>query len=131
MTLDLANNKIWDLAPVAKLTKLSSLYLANNLVTDLAPLEGVNRLSLLSLSNNAVVDVAPLAKQTEIGMLLLDHNKIADLAPLAAAAKTDADGPKRFAPFLRLYLSGNPLCANPAAAEQLSTLTTTGVRVEN
>jgi hypothetical protein len=63
-------------------------------------------------------------------MLLVERNKIADLAPLASAAKSDAEGQKSFAPFLRLYLEGNPL-SEKAKGEQLATLKGAGVRIEN
>ena len=44
------------------------------------------------------------------------------------AAQEDARGPQRFAPFLRLYLEGNPL-SDAAKGEQLSALKAAGVRV--
>jgi hypothetical protein len=63
-------------------------------------------------------------------MLLVERNKIADLTPLVAAAKADAEGQKNFAPFLRLYLEGNPL-SDAAKNEQVATLKQAGVRIEN
>ena len=49
---------------------------------------------------------------------MIERNKIKDLKPLVDAAKADADGPKRFAPYLRLYMAGNPL-SEAAKAKQL------------
>jgi hypothetical protein len=46
------------------------------------------------------------------------------------AAKADYEGPKRFAPYLRLYVSGNPL-SDAGRTSQLATLRAYGVRVEN
>jgi hypothetical protein len=46
-----------------------------------------------------------------------------------AACKADAEGPKRFAPYLRLYLQGNPLSA-AAKSTQIDELKKYGVRVE-
>ena len=60
----------------------------------------------LDLKDNRITDVAPLAKQTELGMLFLERNQIADLSPLVQVAKKDAEGEKRFAPYLELYLAG-------------------------
>ena len=60
--------------------------------------------------------------------MLLERNKIADLKPLVAAAEKDAAGPKRFAPFLRIYITGNPLSAE-ARSMQLPALQKAGVRV--
>jgi hypothetical protein len=45
-------------------------------------------------------------------------------------AKADADGPRRFAPFLRLYLAGNPL-SDEAKSKQIAALKELGVKVEN
>jgi hypothetical protein len=44
-------------------------------------------------------------------------------------AKADAEGPKRFAPYLRLYLAGNPL-SDAAKNAQVTALKGFGVRVE-
>jgi internalin A len=128
--LYLSGNKIKDLTPLGGLTKLSSLYLDHNQVSDLAPLAKVTKLSTLDLKDNAIVDVTPLAKQTELRMLFLQRNKITDLAPLVSAAKADAEGEKRFAPYLHLYLAGNPL-ADAAKNTQLPALKGFGVRLED
>ena len=72
-------------------------------------LEKVNKLSVLNLQDNRVEDVSPLTKQTELKLLMIERNQIKDLKPLVEAAKADAAGPKRFAPYLRLYIAGNPL----------------------
>ena len=44
-------------------------------------------------------------------------------------AKADAAGAKRFAPYLRLYLAGNPL-TDTAKSTQLEALKAAGVRIE-
>src|SRR5579863_788149 len=108
--LYMAGNKIVDVAPLAKLERLSSLDLARNQIVDLAPLTNVGVLSLLKLSGNQIADITPLAKPLSCRMLILENNKLTDLEPFVAAVKADAAGEKRFAPFLRLYLNGNPLC---------------------
>lgn len=134
--LELSNNKITNVEPLKGLTRLNSLYLNGNQLTDIAPLAGLNRLwslylarnhlkaigplakldriSTLDLNDNEIENIAPLAHMTELNLLLLERNRIADLQPLVSAAQKDAAGPKRFAPFLRLYLAGNPV-ANQAA----------------
>ena len=149
--LELSNNKIVDLAPLGGLTSLSALYLGGNQVKDVGPLAplvklaslslGKNqikdvsvlakleKLSTLDLRENQIEDVAPLAKQTEIKLLLIERNQIKDLAPLVEAAKADAAGPKLFAPYLRLYLDGNPLSESSRSA-QLEALKAAGVRIE-
>ena len=47
---------------------------------------------------------------------------------VVAAAKADFEGEKRFAPFLRLYLEGNPL-SDAARNEQIPALAGFGVKV--
>lgn len=127
--LYLSGNKISDLAPLGGLTNLASLYLDGNAIADIAPLATVNKLSSLDLRGNQIVDLAPLSKQTQLRMLLVDRNKIADLAPLVALAKADAEGDRRLAPYLNLYLAGNPL-SDAAKSAQLEALKQCGVRVK-
>jgi len=50
------------------------------------------------------------------------------LSPLVALAKKDAEGEQRLAPFLQLYLEGNPL-SEPARTKQVEALKGFGVRV--
>jgi uncharacterized protein (TIGR03067 family) len=127
--LYLTSNKIADLGPLAKLTRLSSLALGNNQVRDLTVIAGITRLSTLELKDNLIEDLGPLAHQTELSILMLERNKIRDLSGLLKAAKTDAEGLRRFAPYLRLYLAGNPL-SEQAKTKQLADLKSFGVRIE-
>ncbi|MGE5193238.1 MAG: leucine-rich repeat domain-containing protein [Deltaproteobacteria bacterium] len=127
--LYIAGNKIADLAPLAKLERLSSLDLARNKVTDLKPLTNVGVLSLLKLSGNEISDITPLSRPLSVRMLILENNKLTDLAPFVAAVKADADGEKRFAPFLRLYLNGNPL-SDAAKTSQFEALKAAGVKID-
>ncbi len=54
--------------------------------------------------------------------------KVTDLTPLVKSCEADAAGPKRFAPYLRLYLGGNPL-SDAAKKDQIAALKKIGVRV--
>ncbi len=128
--LYLAENQIEELAPLAGLANLSSLDLAKNKITNIKPLGVIERFRVLKLSDNAIADIGPAAKHPPQSMLLVERNKIADLGPLVEAAKADADGQKNFAPFLRLYLEGNPL-SDAAKNEQVASLKEAGVRIEN
>jgi Leucine-rich repeat (LRR) protein len=78
----------------------------------------------LSLSGNAIADLKPLAGLTGLYHLFLEDNRIRDLSPLVNAVKRDAEGEKRFAPFLNLYLKGNRV-----KAAQVQALEQYGVRV--
>lgn len=127
-SLYLSNNQISNLKPLAKLDRLWSLYLDGNQVADLKPLAGVTRLSSLDLRGNKVKDLAPLADMTELRYLLLDNNQIENLDTLVKMAEADNAGPRRFAPFWRIYLAGNPLSEN-AQKKQVATLEELGARV--
>ena len=146
--LELSRNKVKDLQPLAGCTNLSALYLSQNAVEEIAPLHQLTRLSslyldqnrlksieglgrirglfTLSLSQNQISDVKPLTGLTGLSSLFLEGNKIKDLAPLVEWAAADKE--QRFAPFLNLYLKGNPL-SSAAKGKQTSALKEIGVRV--
>lgn len=149
--LELSDNQIVSVDPLAKLSKLSALYISGNKIADPAPLAGLNRLwtldlarnkitdikgltnagilSTLKLSDNQISDLSPLSKPLSAKLLLLERNTISDLAPLVAAVKADAEGEKRFAPFLRLHIAGNPL-SEEAKLKQLEALKAAGVKID-
>jgi hypothetical protein len=60
---------------------------------------------------------------------MLQKNKITDLAPLVKWAKADAEKDKRFAPYLRLHVEGNPL-SEEAKTKQIPELKKLGVRID-
>ena len=57
----------------------------------------------------------------------LAMSAVASTKPLLEACKADAAGPKNYAPFLNLYLKGNPL--EPRSVEMLEELKKIGTRV--
>ena len=126
--LYLSSNKITDVTSLGGLTKLSSLYLDHNQISDLSVLTKVTKLSSLDLKDNKISDLSPLGKQTDLRTLIIEKNKITDLGPLVKMAKADANGEKRFAPYLELYLADNPL-SDEAKSKQLAALKEIGVRV--
>lgn len=128
--VELTNNKVADLGPLSKLTKLWSLYASRNQIKDLKPLAGLTWLSTLDLADNQISDLAPLAKMTDLKSLIIERNKITDLTPLISFLKADAQGEKRVGPFLRLYLSGNPLSESTKAG-QLQALKSFGVHLQS
>jgi internalin A len=128
-SLYLGGNAIKDIGPLAALTKLWTLSVPKNQIKDLKVLEKLTKLSTINLSDNQVEDLSPLAKQTEMKLLMIERNKIKDLKPLADASKADAAGPKLFAPYLRLFLAGNPL-SDAAKSAQTEALKAAGVRIE-
>ena len=60
---------------------------------------------------------------------MIERNQIKDLKPLVEAAKADSAGPKRFAPYLHVYLAGNPL-SDAAKKSQLDALKAAEVRID-
>ena len=128
-SLYMGGNAIKDIGPLAPLVKLWTLSVPRNQIKDIKPLEKVNKLSTIDLSDNQVEDISPLTKQTELKLLIIERNQIKDLKPLVDAAKADAAGPKRFAPYLHVYLSGNPL-SDAAKSSQLAALKAAEVRIE-
>jgi uncharacterized protein (TIGR03067 family) len=129
-SLYLTGNQLRDITPLGNLAKLASLSLGNNQIHDISALANLTGISTLELKDNQIADSAPLTKLHELSLLLLERNKITDLTPLVSAAKADYEGTKRFAPYLRLYVSGNPL-SDAARTSQLATLRAYGVRIEN
>jgi internalin A len=82
--IDLSDNQISDLQPVATLNKLTVLNLSRNRITDLQPLATLNKLTDLGLSGNRIIDIEPLAGLNSLTKLDLISNQISDLKPLAA-----------------------------------------------
>ena len=64
------------------LTGLVFLDLGDNQISDLSPLAGLVNLELLGLSGNQIVDVSPLAGLVNLKELWLIANQISDLSPL-------------------------------------------------
>jgi len=103
-------------------------YLPDGLSWRRASVGKLTKLFTLDLQENQIENVAPLAPLNNLQLLILWKNKIADLAPLVTAIEADAKGPMRVAPFLRLYLAGNPL-GDAAKNQQIPALKKLGVKV--
>jgi len=74
--LDLDNNNLTDLTPLAGLTELTVLRLGGNQITDVTPLEGLTNLTKLFIYDNKVAELAPLAELKNLETLWLDGNPI-------------------------------------------------------
>ena len=117
-TLDLRDNVISDVAPLADLPNLQTLDLRDNVISDVAPLADLPNLQTLDLRDNVISDVAPLADLPNLQTLDLRDNVISDVAPLA-------DLPK-----LRyLYLRGNPPLSDASINEHVPALRRRGVEL--
>lgn len=126
--LYLTDNKVASVEPLKDMPKLASLYLGKNQLKSVAPL-GTNRwVQNLDLRDNQIEDPAPLAGLTELRFTFLQNNRLTDFGVLIEMAKKDAAGEKRFAPYWKLYLDGNPIDAAKRDA-QIAALKEQGVRV--
>ncbi len=148
--LELSGNHIEDVSPLSKMDNMRSLYLSDNKLTSLEPIVGLSKiwtlyaarnplgeitginqlkwLSSLDLAGSHIESLDFLKGLTELHYVNLEGNKISDWGPLVSMAEEDAAGQKRFAPFLRLYIHGNPLEAD-GVADQLAQLRKIGTRV--
>ena len=82
--LDLTQNQIVDIGPLAAMTKLQTLQLGQNKIVGLKALAGMRDLRVLSLQHNQITDLEPLSELTQLKELHLNNNQITDLRPLAA-----------------------------------------------
>lgn len=96
MLLDVADNDIADLEPIADLNLIQSLTLKNNRIVDISPLAGLKRLQYLELSGNQVEDISPLAGLTAMNSLYLANNEISDISAVSGMTR-----------LWSLYLEGN------------------------
>jgi Leucine-rich repeat (LRR) protein len=127
-SLYLSTNQISDVSPLTKYPKISSLYLAKNQIKTIDGLGNLHSLFTLSLNDNEVSDISTLKGLTNLFYLFLENNKIENLGPLVESASNDKE--RRFAPFLNLFVKGNPL-SDDAKNGQLKALKETGVRVKS
>lgn len=146
--LNLGWNRILDASPLRGLTNLTAVYLTGNRLTDLGPIyglsqltslyaddnrlasiEGVGRLkglTTLSLSGNRLSNLRPIEALESLQYLFLARNRVEDLADLVRWLEGDRD--QRFAPFLQIDLSENPL-GSEARRRQWASMKATGVRL--
>jgi len=80
--LDLGENEISDLSPIAKLNKLLKLSLIRNRISDLTPISELTNLEYLDLYANKIEDISPLAKLTNLRHLDLHNNNNQTVDPV-------------------------------------------------
>jgi Leucine-rich repeat (LRR) protein len=126
--LYLSTNYISDVGPITQLPRLSSLYLQRNQIRSIEGIGKLRWLNSLQLNDNEISDLSPLKGCNNLYYLFLENNKIEDLSPLIEMAEADKE--RRFAPFLNLFLKGNPL-SEKAKTEQIQKLKDLGVRIKS
>lgn len=84
--LDLSNNTIRNLTPLAGLTGLRSLNLGHNAVTDLAELSGLSNLEELDVCYNVLTTLAPITACSKLSTLVANNNRLTELGGLEQLA---------------------------------------------
>ena len=80
--LDLQDNKIKDISPVANLTQLTSLALNINEIEDISPVANLINLEHLGINRNKVKDITPIKNLKNLKDLGISMNDISDITPL-------------------------------------------------
>ena len=111
LILNLRDNNISDISPLANLTNLEVLLLEGNKISDISPLSGLTNLKTLDLGDNAISDLSPLANLTNLKTLRLRNNVISDIASLVGLTN-----------LAYLWLDGNAI-SNISAVAELTNLT--------
>jgi internalin A len=97
MILDMSENKIVDLSPIAKKALMKNLILSGNEVVDVSPIGTLRVLKHLDLSRNKIEDLSPLLTFENSGMKVFT----AEANPII---KDDAHCPKEGGAYLmRLF----------------------------
>jgi len=145
----LSKNEIADISPLKDLANLRSIYMADNKIKSLEPLAGIKKAWTLHLAGNPIEDANAIGQMKsvdsinlkgcglkEIGFvrtlkpnfLMMAGNPISDFGPLVELVEADAQGDRRFAPFMRLYLDDAVLkdATNASAFEKIRAA---GVRI--
>jgi len=82
--LNVFNNQITDVLPLATLTGLKQLYLNDNQLNAIGPLSGVTALTYLNLRNNQLTDISAISSLVNLSQLYMNNNTIIDASPIAA-----------------------------------------------
>lgn len=115
------------MALLTNLPRVATLYIDHNKIRSIEGFGAFRNLTLLSASHNGISDLAPLSGIRAPSFLQLSHNRIRDLAPLSRWMTPDLEKTRNFAPFVRVYLDGNPLSKQSKA--QLEELKAKGARI--
>lgn len=82
-SLEISNNILTDLGPLAGLTQLKNLTLSNDGISDISILANLVNLESIELSFNKIVDITALSNLTNLKKINLYHNVIDDIEILA------------------------------------------------
>ncbi|TWU51321.1 leucine-rich repeat domain-containing protein [Rubripirellula reticaptiva] len=127
-TLYVANNQLKSIESLSSLTKVWSLDLSQNQISNLSPIRKFGWLTTLDITGNEVESLESLTELHELDILMMSRNKVKDLSPLVKMCRKDAEGDRRFAPYLDVYLGENPI-DEKAKTQQVNKLQSFGVDV--
>lgn len=82
-SMDISSTRVFDLAPLRKITTLKSLVAGNCKIKDLSGLAACVQLEHLDLIGTTVENLTPLSKCLELESIYLDKTPVKNLAPLA------------------------------------------------
>lgn len=80
--LDLKNNDINDIKPIASLIKLRNVNLSNNKISNINPLERLKNIITLYLDDNDIEDISSIANLNKLLTLSISKNKIKNVDAL-------------------------------------------------
>jgi PKD repeat protein len=127
--LNLSNNLIEDIRPLAGLDQLTDLRLAGNLINDITtsnPLASMVNMMYLDLSQNQIQDTGAFSTMSNIVFLSLSDNEVCDIGSLAALAALAPDAGINTGD--TIYLDNNHLL-NTQAQTDLGILEAAGAAV--
>ncbi|GAI43718.1 unnamed protein product, partial [marine sediment metagenome] len=81
--LDLSNQHISDIQPLASLNDLEELYISGTSISNLGPLKRLKKLKVLTFSNTKVKDISSLGSLTSLEELDFSRTDISDIKSLA------------------------------------------------
>lgn len=107
ISLNAASRNISSIAGIEVLSYAGTLDLRDNQITDISPIAALaNRLATVRLDNNAVQGIEPLASLAALRIVELANNQITDLSPLLTNVALNGEGGDR------IDVSNNPIDAN-------------------
>lgn len=82
--LDLDNNEISNISPLSKLKNLNALTVSNNKILDISSLGNLKNLKSLYIYGNNISDVLTLKDLTQLEELSIAYNKVNDISPISS-----------------------------------------------
>lgn len=86
-TVQIFNEGVEDISPLAALDDLEHLTLSRNEISDVSALAELKNLKTINVDFNRISDLKPLAQLSELQKLRLDRNNITDISPLSSLTR--------------------------------------------